>query len=180
MQRSVQRAVSKPSAATELNPPHVSLQLVRWATSSPSPAPFPAQSARPTAEPARKDRLHVNAAAAFIGQPVMPTPQPAQVSFVSLFVYAWFSGRRSRGLRGHLLLTLTVGTETYSHRAENTFYQPFLKLNKLAFNCCLLSATRRNIPSITPDCSMFLPHCSFFHILTASADVLIFHFHYFC
>lgn len=107
--------VFKPRVATELNPPHVSLQLVRWATSSPSQALFPAQSARPTAEPARKDRRHVNAAAPFIGQPVMPTPQPAQVSFVSLFAYAWFSGRRSRGLPGHLLLTLTVGTETYSH-----------------------------------------------------------------
>lgn len=97
----------------ELNPAHVCLQLVRWATSSRSQAPLPAQSVRPTAEPARKDRLHVNAAAAFIGQPGMPTPLPAQVSFVTLFVYAWFSGRRSRGLRGHLLVTLTVGTETY-------------------------------------------------------------------
>lgn len=102
----------------ELNPVHVCLQLVRWATSSPSQVLFPAQSARPTAEPARKDRLHVNAAAAFTGPPGMPTPPPAQVSFVSVFVYAWFSGRRSRGLRGHLLLTLTVGTET----SENTFY----------------------------------------------------------
>lgn len=91
----------------------------------------------------------------------MPTPQPAQVSFVSLFVYAWFSGRRSRGLRGHLLLTLTVGTETYSHRAENTFYQPFLKSNKLAFDFSLLSATRRNIPSVTPNCSTFLQPLSY-------------------
>lgn len=117
----------------ELNPAHVSPQLVRWATSSPSQAPFPAQSARPIAEPARKDRLHVNAAAAFIGQPGMPTPLPAQVSFVTLFVYAWFSGRRSRGLHGHLLLTLTVGTETY----ENTFYyynvKAIFKIKKLSF-----------------------------------------------
>lgn len=102
----------------KLKPAPISFQLVRWATSSPSQAPFPAQSARPTAEPARKDRLHVNAAVAFIGQPGTPTPLPAQVSFVSLFVYARFSERRSRGLRGHLLLTLTVGTETY----ENSFY----------------------------------------------------------
>lgn len=118
---------------TELNPAHVSPQLVRWATSSPSQAPFPAQSARPIAEPARKDRLHVNAAAAFIGQPGMPTPLPAQVSFVTLFVYAWFSERRSRGLHGHLLLTLTVGTETY----ENTFYYynitAIFKFKKLSF-----------------------------------------------
>lgn len=27
---------------------------------------------------------------------------------------------------------------------------------------------------------MFLPHCSFLHILTASADVPIFHLYYFC
>lgn len=60
----------------------------------------------------------MNAAVAFIGQPGTPTPLPAQVSFVSLFVYARFSERRSRGLCSHLLLTLTVGTETY----ENSFY----------------------------------------------------------
>lgn len=117
----------------ELNPAPVSLQLVRWATSSPSQVPFRARSARPIAEPARRDQLHANAAAAFIGQPGMPTPLPAQVSFVTLFVYAWFSGRRSRGLRGHLLLTLTVGTET----SENTFYyynlKAFFKIKKMSF-----------------------------------------------
>lgn len=90
LQSSVKRAVLKSwcdsRMVIELNPAHVSLQLVRWAISSRSQAPLPAQCARPTAEPARKDRLHVNAAAAFIGQPGMPTPLPAQVSFVSLFV----------------------------------------------------------------------------------------------
>lgn len=91
---------------------YVSLQLVLWATSSPSRALFPARCVLPTVEPARRDPPRVNVAAAFIGQPMMPTPPPAQVSFVGLFAYVWLSGRCSRGLIGHLSFTLTVGTET--------------------------------------------------------------------
>lgn len=56
----------------------------------------------------------VNVAAAFIGQPMMPTRLPAQVSFVGLFVYARLSGRRSRGLSGHLSFTQTVRTKIES------------------------------------------------------------------
>lgn len=92
----------------------VSLQLVQWATSSPSRVLFPARCVPPTAEPARRDRVCVNVAAAFIGQRMMPTLLPAQVSFVGLFVFAWLSGRCSRGLIGHLSFTETVRTEKYS------------------------------------------------------------------
>lgn len=53
----------------------------------------------------------VNVAAAFTGQPMMPTLLPAQVSIVDLFVYAWLSERHSRGLVGHLSFTQTVRTE---------------------------------------------------------------------
>ena len=101
---------------------YVPSQLVQWATSSLSQALFLARFVLPTAGPARRDRLCVNVAVAFIVQPMMPTPLPAQVSFVGLFVYAWLSGRRSRGLAGHLSLTQTVGTEMYSQCPESAFY----------------------------------------------------------
>lgn len=55
----------------------------------------------------------VNVAAAFTGQPMMPTLLPAQVSFVGLFVNAWLSGRRSRGLHVHFSSTQTVRTEMH-------------------------------------------------------------------
>lgn len=74
----------------------MSLQLVQWATSSPSRVHFPARCVLPTAGPARRARLCVNVAAAFIGRPTMPTLPPAQVSFVGLFTYAWLSGRAFR------------------------------------------------------------------------------------
>lgn len=114
---------SKPS--NKLNPPCVSLsplQIVLWATSSPSPALFPARCVLPTAEPARRDRLCVNVAVAFIGQQMMPTLLPAQVSFVGLFVYAWLSGRCLRGLIFHLSFTLTVGTQIYNQLPKSTLY----------------------------------------------------------
>lgn len=121
----------------------------------------------------------MNAAAAFTGLPGMPTPLPAQVSFVALFVYAWFSGRRSRGLHSHLLLTLTVGTETYDYTFHDYNVKAVFRIKKknqflTAPFTCVLSATHCNIPSITPICSTFLPRRSFLHILTASADVPIF------
>lgn len=66
--------------------PSVSLQLVLLATSSLFPAPFPAQCVPLTAEPARRDPRCANVAAAFTGQPVMPTPLPARVSFVCVLL----------------------------------------------------------------------------------------------
>lgn len=74
----------------------VSPQLVLWATSSLSLAPLPALCVRPTAEPARRDRVCANVAVAFIVQPTMPTLPPAQVSLVCLFVYAQLSWRCAR------------------------------------------------------------------------------------
>ena len=91
----------------------VSLQLVRWATSSRLRAPFPARCVPPTAGPARRDRVCVNVAADFTGQPMMPTLLPAQVSFVGLFVNAWLSGRCSRGLHVHFSSTQNVRTELH-------------------------------------------------------------------
>lgn len=74
----------------------VSPQLVLWATSSQFLALFPALCVPPTAEPARRDQVCVNVAAAFIGLLTMPTPLPAQVSFVCMFVYIRPSGMRVR------------------------------------------------------------------------------------
>ncbi len=69
---------------------YLPLQLVRWATSSPFQALFPAWCVPPTAEPARRDLVSVNVAAAFTGQAMMPTLLPAQVSFVGyLFTPLW-------------------------------------------------------------------------------------------
>lgn len=70
----------------------VPLQPVRWVTSSQSQDLFPARRVPPTAEPARRGRECVNVAAAFTEQPMMPTPLPAQVSTVCLFVCLFSPG----------------------------------------------------------------------------------------
>jgi len=105
-----------------LAPLLVSLQPVLLAISSPFLALFPAPCAHPTAEPARRDRLRVNVAAAFIVQPMMPTPLPAQVSFVCLFVYAQLSGRCVRGPSGVIYHWLNLWEQSHLVTDINPFF----------------------------------------------------------
>lgn len=86
----------------------VSLQPVPWATSSRFRAQFPAQCVPPTAEPARRDRVCVNVVAAFTEQPTTPTPLPAQVSFVCLFM----PGMRRSGASAMSFVSENSETET--------------------------------------------------------------------
>lgn len=129
----------------------VSPQLVLWATSSLSLAPIPALCVRPTAEPARRDRVCANVAVAFIVQPTMPTLPPAQVSLVCLFVYAQLSWRCARGPLesncGNDQVTITKSILFYGLHLQKTNLRSIKELFSL--KKCITVKLFYNLLSIT-------------------------------